>query len=118
MKPPCVLIGGGETVVTLRKNFGKGGPNQEFVASVVLNMEGEKDFAVVGLDTDGTDGPTEAAGAMADTFTLADARSKGVDLQRSLESHAMLSPLMSLNQIIFTGQTETNVNDLKLLVLT
>ena len=117
LKPPCVLIGGGETVVTLRRNFGQGGPNQEFVAGAILSMEGEKDFAVVGLDTDGTDGPTGVAGAMADASTLDAARARGVDLQASLEDHAVLPAWTALNDIIVTGQTGTNVNDLKFLIL-
>lgn len=117
LKAPCVLIGGGETVVTLRRNFGKGGPNQEFVASTILNMAGQTDFAVVGLDTDGTDGPTPAAGAMADAFTALTARAKGVDLHECLEDHVVLSAWTSLDDIIVTGQTGTNVNDLKFLIL-
>jgi glycerate-2-kinase len=117
LNAPCVLIGGGETIVTLRKNFGKGGPNQEFVASAVLNMDGQDDFAVVGLDTDGTDGPTTAAGALADALTAGSARAKGVDLQESLEDHTTLSAWTSLDEAIVTGQTGTNVNDLKFLIL-
>jgi glycerate-2-kinase len=117
LRPPCVLIGGGETIVTLRRNFGKGGPNQEFVAGAILNMEGQKDFTVVGLDTDGTDGPTTVAGAMADTSTLASARARGVDLLASLEDHAMLPAWTALKDIIVTGQTGTNVNDLKFLIV-
>ncbi len=117
LRAPCALIGGGETIVTLKKNFGKGGPNQEFVASTVLNMDGQDDFVVVGLDTDGTDGPTSVAGAIGDAFTASAARSKGVDLQKSLEDHTTLSAWTSLDEVIVTGQTGTNVNDLKFLIL-
>ncbi len=116
MKPPCILIGGGETLVTLKENFGKGGPNQEFVLSTVLNMKGQNDFVVVGLDTDGTDGPTEAAGAMADAFTVSTSDTKGIDLHRSLQKHETLSPLLSMGDAIFTGHTGTNVNDLKFII--
>jgi len=87
------------------------------VASTALNMEGQTDFAVVGLDTDGTDGPTPVAGAMADAFTAVAAKAKGVDLHRCLEDHCILSAWTSLNEIIITGQTGTNVNDLKFLIL-
>jgi glycerate-2-kinase len=117
LKPPCVIIGGGETVVTVDRNFGKGGPNQEFVVSTLLNMEGQKDFIVVGLDTDGTDGPTTGAGAMADAFTGALAVAKAVDLPEALDAHVVFAVLASLNDIIITGQTGTNVNDLKFLIL-
>ena len=117
LKPPCVLIGGGETTVTLRSNFGKGGPNQEFVVSTILNMEGQKKFIVVGLDTDGTDGPTDVAGAMADSTTVATTSAKGIALHRSLKDHEVLHALISLDETIVTGHTGTNVNDLKFLIL-
>jgi glycerate-2-kinase len=112
-----VLIGGGETTVALRNNFGKGGPNQEFVVSAILNMQGQEKFIVVGLDTDGTDGPTSVAGAMADSTTVATTSAKGIDLHRSLKDHGVLPDLISLEETIVTGHTGTNVNDLKLLIL-
>jgi len=117
LKPPCVLIGGGETTVALKGNFGKGGPNQEFVVSTILNMEGQEKFIVVGLDTDGTDGPTNVAGAMADSATVATASARGIDLHRSLKDHEILPGLISLDEAIVTGHTGTNVNDLKFLIL-
>jgi len=117
LKPPCVLIGGGETTVTLRSNFGKGGPNQEFVVSMILNMGGQEKFIVVGLDTDGTDGPTNVAGAMADSSTVATASARGIDLHRLLKDHEVLHDLTSLDETIITGHTGTNVNDLKFLIL-
>jgi glycerate-2-kinase len=117
LRPPCVLIGGGETTVALRSNFGKGGPNQEFVVSTILNMEGQREFTVVGLDTDGTDGPTNVAGAMADSTTVAAASARGINLHRSLKDHEILPGLISLDEAIVTGHTGTNVNDLKLLIL-
>ena len=117
LNPPCVLIGGGETTVALRGNFGKGGPNQEFVVSTILSMGGQKDFTVVGLDTDGTDGPTNVAGAMADSTTVAAASARGIDLHLSLKNHEILHDLISLDETIITGHTGTNVNDLKFLIL-
>jgi glycerate-2-kinase len=117
LKAPCVLIGGGETTVALRGNFGKGGPNQEFVVSTILNMGGQEKFIVVGLDTDGTDGPTDVAGAMADSTTVAAASASGIDLHRSLKAHEVLQDLISLDETIITGHTGTNVNDLKFLIL-
>ena len=117
LKQPCVLIGGGESIVTLNRNFGKGGPNQEFVVSTILNLEGQKNFCVAGLDTDGTDGPTDVAGAIADAFTADAADARGVKLHNSLENHEVLPALISLDEIIVTGPTGTNVNDLKFLIL-
>jgi glycerate-2-kinase len=101
----------------VNRNFGKGGPNQEFVVSTILNMREQDDFVVVGLDTDGTDGPTAAAGAIGDATTAVAAVSGGMDLHRSLENHKVLPVLSSLNEIIITGQTGTNVNDLKILIV-
>jgi glycerate-2-kinase len=117
LKPPCALIGGGESIVTLRRNFGKGGPNQEFVAGAILNMNRERNFCIVGLDTDGTDGPTEAAGAIADASTLDRVQARGVDLQKALQDHTLLGAFHASDDLIFTGQTGTNVNDLKFLIL-
>jgi glycerate-2-kinase len=117
LKQPCMLIGGGESIVTLNRNFGKGGPNQEFVVSTILNLEGQKNFCVAGLDTDGTDGPTDVAGAIADAFTADAADARGVKLHNSLENHEVLPALISLDEIIVTGPTGTNVNDLKFLIL-
>ena len=117
LNPPCALIGGGETTVALGGNFGKGGPNQEFVVSTILSMEGQKNFIVVGLDTDGTDGPTNVAGAMADSTTVAAASARRIDLHRSLKAHEVLHDLISLDETIITGHTGTNVNDLKFLIL-
>jgi glycerate-2-kinase len=117
LRPPCVMIGGGETIVTLNRNFGKGGPNQEFVLSTILHMEGEDRFVVVGLDTDGTDGPTQAAGAVADASTIVSPKARGLNLNQSLEDHTVFPTLRSLGEIIVTGQTGTNVNDLKFLIL-
>ncbi len=117
LEAPCALIAGGETVVALTKNFGKGGPNQEFVMSLALAMQGEDDFVAVGLDTDGTDGPTPVAGAIADGFTVASAPARGVNLQRALQEHTALPAFTTLNDAIITGPTGTNVNDLKFLIL-
>jgi glycerate-2-kinase len=61
METPCVLIRGGETVLTLKRNFGKGRPAQKFVASAILNRQGQEEFIVVALDTAESDGSTEAA---------------------------------------------------------
>jgi len=114
---PCVLIGGGETVVTLNKNFGKGGPNSEFTVSSILKMDEENNFLVAGFDTDGTDGPTDIGGAIGDDSSLQRAKEKGLDLHKSLMNHDVIVPLNCMDDIILTGSTGTNVNDLKLLIL-
>ena len=115
--PPCLLIGGGETTVTLSEAVGSGGPNQEFVLGAALELEGLPGVAVAGLDTDGTDGPTEAAGGLADATTLLRARKLGLDLFAALKEHNALPVLKRLEDLILTGSTGTNVNDLKLICI-
>ncbi len=118
LSAPCVLIGGGETVVTLDRNFAQGGPNQEFVVSLALALQGHENFVAVGLDTDGTDGPTHVAGAIADSSTVTSAAARKIDLSLALEEHRVLPALVDLGEVIITGQTGTNVNDLKFLIMT
>ncbi len=117
MKPPCVLIGGGESTVSITGECGKGGPNQEFALGAALRMDGLDNVVIASVDTDGTDGPTEIAGAMVDKFTLEQARSQGIDLFAALRKHDVSDPLEQLGEINITGATGTNVNDLKLLVI-
>jgi len=117
MKPSCVLIGGGESTVSITGECGKGGPNQEFALGAALRMDGLDNVVIASVDTDGTDGPTEIAGAMVDKYTLEQARSQGIDLFAALKKHDVSGPLEQLGDIVITGATGTNVNDLKLLVV-
>ena len=96
---------------------GDGGPNQEFVVSASLFMENLKNVLVVGLDSDGTDGPTRFAGAIADEEFVSRARPAGIDLFDSLKRHDVTPALVKLGDVIQTGATGTNVNDLKFLVI-
>ncbi len=116
--PPALLIGGGETVVHLGDGpVGHGGPNQEFAAAAAIALDGVPDALVVGLDSDGTDGPCDVAGAMADGFSMARARELGVDLRRALRRHDITEALTRLDDAIMTGATGTNVNDLKFAIV-
>lgn len=117
LRSPCVLIGGGETIVTVNGPVGEGGPNQEFVASAALDLAGVRGVVVVGLDTDGTDGPTRFAGGMVDGFTTEEARQAHIDLHTALRSHNISPALESIAEQIVTGATGTNVNDLKFMVV-
>jgi glycerate-2-kinase len=111
---PALLIGGGETTVHLNGAVaGIGGPNQEFAAAAALGLGGTPKALVLGIDTDGTDGPTDTAGAMIDGSTMAYARARGVDLRQELERHNVTPALLQLEEAILTGATGTNVNDLK-----
>jgi len=117
-KPPCVLILGGETTVTIAGQSGKGGPSQELVLGAALKIAGSKKIVVASIDTDGTDGPTEIAGGIVDGYTLKRAEEKGVDIFESLMKHNSSEVLMMLQDAIVTGSTGTNVMDLDILVIT
>jgi hydroxypyruvate reductase len=108
---PACLVWGGETTVTVRGQ-GHGGRNQELALSAALAMEGLGNVLLVALGTDGTDGPTDAAGAVATGETLARASSLGLDPVAHLEDNDAYPFFDALEDLIRTGPTGTNVNDL------
>jgi len=114
---PCVIIGGGETTVRIGDEPGEGGPNQEFTLGAALWLDDVGSVAVLGLDTDGTDGPTQLAGGLSDNFTLKRARAAGLDVFAALETHDVSRALRILGDVVITGATGTNVNDLKMMVV-
>lgn len=114
---PCLIIGGGETTVTTGEKAGLGGPNQEFALAASLEIEGLANVVIAGIDTDGTDGPTHLAGGLVDGQTATVAREKGLDLFTSLKQHDVTPVMVSLGDGIVTGNTGTNVNDLKLMII-
>ncbi|HVN53936.1 MAG TPA: glycerate kinase [Anaerolineaceae bacterium] len=111
LSPPACLIWGGETTVTIHGQ-GIGGRNQELALSTALSIEGVADAAVMALATDGSDGPTEAAGAIVDGETAARARRLGFDPRRHLSENDSYHLLKSVGALMVTGPTGTNVNDL------
>ena len=114
--PPACLIAGGETTVTVRGD-GVGGRCQEFALAAALALEGESDLIALAAGTDGSDGPTDAAGAVADGNSAARARRAGLDPRAALErndSHALFA---ALGDLVVTGPTNTNLLDLYLLVV-
>ncbi len=112
--PACVLSGG-ETTVTVRGN-GLGGRNQEFVLAAAFDIAGISEVAILSAGTDGTDGPTDAAGAIADGTTIARARKAGLDAQRFLDNNDSYRFFAALDDLIHTGPTNTNVMDLRLVL--
>ena len=114
---PCVLIGGGETTVTIDGAHGVGGPNQEFAVAGAIHLDGLDDVALLGIDTDGSDGPSDAAGGLVDGSSMARATAAGIDLHDVLRRHNATPALDSMGSLIMTGATGTNVNDLKLVVI-
>jgi glycerate-2-kinase len=117
LKAPCCIIGGGETTVRIGSKSGTGGPNQEFALASAQEIADLGDIIVCGVDTDGTDGPTDFAGAMVDSATLRQARDKGLDIASALDSHDVSPLLQKLGCAIETGATGTNVNDLKFMLI-
>ena len=118
LKPPCVVVIGGETTVTLVGEIGEGGRNQEFALASSLKIAGSKRIVILSIGTDGTDGPSEIAGAIVDGYTLERARKIGMDLYANLKRHNSSYVFRKLNDAIFTGATGTNVMDLRLLIVT
>jgi hydroxypyruvate reductase len=108
---PACLVWGGETTVIVRGQ-GKGGRNQELALVAAMALEGLPDLLLVALGTDGTDGPTDAAGAVATGGTIARARSLGLDPEAYLADNDSYHFFDALGDLIRTGPTGTNVNDL------
>jgi len=109
-KPACV-IAGGETTVTIRGS-GKGGRNQELALAAALALEGWPGITLITMATDGTDGPTDAAGAIVDGKTVQRARRNGMHAADFLTRNDSYTFFDRLGDLIRTGPTNTNVNDL------
>lgn len=112
LKPPACIISGGETTVTLRNPSGKGGRNQEFVLAAALEMAGVRDTVILSAGTDGTDGPTDAAGAIADGQTCSVPEAG----QRALAENNSYLFFEAHGGLLKTGATGTNVMDLHLIL--
>ena len=114
--PPACVISGGETTVTIRGK-GLGGRNQEFVLASALEIQELKDVVVLSGGTDGTDGPTDAAGAIADVNTVVRAEQLGLDATAYLEDNDSYHFFEKLEDLLITGPTNTNVMDLRLILV-
>jgi hydroxypyruvate reductase len=115
---PACLIAGGETTVTLSGKGGQGGRNQEMALAAALALDGWDGVLIACLATDGSDGPTDAAGAFADGATVARAAELGMDAQLFLSRHDAYRFFKQMGDLIVTGPTRTNVNDLILALAT
>jgi hydroxypyruvate reductase/glycerate 2-kinase len=116
--PACVLIGG-ETTVTLGENHGKGGRNQEFVLAVLakLGAQGMRGVTVLSGGTDGEDGPTDAAGAVADETTHPRISGHGLSIEDVLKRHDAYTLFDRAGGLIRVGLTGTNVMDIRLVLI-
>jgi glycerate 2-kinase len=109
---PACLVLGGETTVTLGREPGKGGRNQELALSAALTLRGMAGITVVSLATDGTDGPTDSAGGLVDGATVARGEAVGLSALEHLRRHNAYPYLVAVDDLLLTGPTRTNVNDL------
>ncbi|MEK7880135.1 MAG: glycerate kinase [candidate division NC10 bacterium] len=114
--PPACVIAGGETTVTVRGR-GKGGRCQEFCLAGALGLEGMENVLILAAGSDGSDGPTDAAGAVADGQTVRRGREMGLDPLASLEENDSYHFFSTLGELVTTGPTNTNLQDLYLLLV-
>ena len=113
---PMAFIAGGETVVKLT-GHGKGGRNQELALAAAAGIAGMKNAAVFSVGSDGTDGPTDAAGGYVDGDTAGELSDKGISIDAVLADNDAYHALQKTGGLIFTGPTGTNVNDVAVALL-
>jgi len=117
--PPAVLLSGGETTVTIGGGVpGRGGRNTEFLLALAVALAGTPGIWAAAGDTDGIDGTEDAAGAFIAPDTLARARALGLDARAVLDGHDSYTLFAALDDLIRTGPTLTNVNDLRAILIT
>lgn len=110
-KAPCAMIFGGETVVTIN-GHGTGGRSQELVLASAIEIEGLENVTIFAVGSDGTDGPTDAAGGIVDGESAVIMREENVDPSIYLDNNDSYRALHASGDLIITGPTGTNVNDL------
>jgi hydroxypyruvate reductase len=115
--PPCVLLSGGETTVTVRGR-GRGGRNAEFLLALTLALDGEKNVHALAGDTDGIDGTSDNAGGVLAPDTLARAAALGLNARAHLADNNAYDFFAALGDLIVTGPTRTNVNDFRAILIT
>jgi hydroxypyruvate reductase len=112
VRPPCVLLSGGETTVTV-KGRGRGGRNAEFLLALAVALDGAPGIHALACDTDGIDGTEDNAGAVLTADTLARARAAGIDARARLADNDGYGFFAALGDLVVTGPTRTNVNDFR-----
>ena len=114
--PPACVLSGGETTVTIR-GPGKGGRNQEFALAAGLDLSGHPNVVLLSAGTDGTDGPTNAAGAVVDGTTVLRAETMGLDPRSALDENDAYPFFQKLGDLYVTGPTRTNVMDVRIILI-
>ena len=115
-KPPCVMLSGGETTVTLKGN-GRGGRNVEFLLALAVSLDGLQGVHAIAGDTDGVDGAEEIAGALIAPDTLRRAWAQGINPRTTLDDNDGHGFFRALGDSVITGPTLTNVNDFRAIVI-
>ena len=116
IRKPCAIIMGGETTVHVI-GTGKGGRNQELALSASIGIRGLANVVVASVGTDGTDGPTDAAGGIVDGCTYDILKDMNIDVEETLKNNDSYSALRLCDGLVITGPTGTNVNDLILALI-
>lgn len=116
MKTPCAVIIGGETVVNVQGD-GKGGRNQEVVLSAASGISDLENVVVISIGTDGIDGSTDAAGGVVDNTTVKRLSQAGIEIDQILKNNDSYTALKEIGDLVITGPTGTNVNDLTILLI-
>lgn len=111
-RPPCVILSGGETTVTV-KGRGRGGRNAEFQLALALALSEAPGIHAIACDTDGIDGSEDNAGALLGPATLERARTQGVDARAQLADNDAYAFFSALGDLVVTGPTRTNINDFR-----
>jgi glycerate 2-kinase len=114
VRSPACVISGGETTVTMGDGAGMGGRNQEFTLAAAIDVMGLEDVLIMSAGTDGSDGPTDAAGAMADGTTIARAK---LSASEALSNHDAYPFFQEIGDLVITGATGTNVMDFHLVLV-
>ncbi len=115
LSPPACILSGGETTVTL-KGSGLGGRNQEFALASAMNIADQGNIVILSGGTDGNDGPTDAAGAIADAETLSRAEAMNLSPQAYLDNNDSYHFFDKLGDLLKTGPTNTNVMDVRIIL--
>jgi glycerate 2-kinase len=118
LRPPALLLSGGETTVTMSSaSTGNGGRNTTFLLGLAIALDGAPGIWAVAGDTDGVDGMDEIAGALLAPDTLSRARARGIDARSALASHDSHGFFRAIGDLIITGPTLTNVNDIRAILI-
>ncbi|SDC84052.1 glycerate kinase type-2 family protein [Geotoga petraea] len=115
-RKPCILISGGETTVNVEDSHGIGGPNKEFVLGFVDRIKTQKGITQIAIDTDGTDGPCDSAGAIGDFKTYEKIR-RNYEYNKVVNSKNTEEIFKKINDLVITGPKESNLNDLRITII-